>query len=389
MNIFIVPPNDLINNVLPNRLYHLARSWEQHHKLYLLRYPRYPTSTNVERVLKRIDIVPRAKPSSDPSIYYIKNAKSIYEAIEKALKREPIDVVIHANILPSLFVIKLAKKLETKIIFDYLDHYPESASAYYKNKLMKSLVHTVVFTITKYNLRNSDDIVAVSYALKQTVEKYAKKTVYLIPNGVDVQLFKPLPKDYVRRRLALEFHEPILLYYGSITEWIDYNALLKVTAKLKPEYPNILLLLVGIIYKNSEEMELRQKIRRLDIEKNVVLYPPQPHERIPMYVSASDIVIAPYRNLPKNFVTPVKILEALACEKPVITSDLFEFRLWFKDYLEYYRTVEELEEKVLSILKMRDLLMEKLRIARRYIEENFHWKRLAEKYEHVLYSNRY
>ena len=29
-------------------------------------------------------------------------------------------------------------------------------------------------------------------------------------------------------------------------------------------------------------------------------------------------------------------LESLACEKPVVTSDLFEFRLWFRDYLEYY-----------------------------------------------------
>lgn len=387
MNVLIVPPNDLINNVLPNRLYHLARNWAQRHTLYLLRYPYYPTSIGVERPLKRIDIVPEAKPSSNPGTYYVKNAKAIYEALKKVLKKESIDVVIHANILPSLFVVRLAKKLKIMTVFDYLDHYPESASAYYKNKQMKSLIHTIVSTIIKHNLRYSDDIVTVSHALKQIIEKYAKKTVHLIPNGVDTQYFKPLPKDFARRKLALEFYEPILLYYGSITEWIDYNALLEVTAKLKSKYPNILLMLVGKIYKKSEELWLRQKIKQLDIEKNVVIHPPQPQERIPLYISASDIVIAPYRNLTKNFVTPVKIPESLACERPVVVSDVPELRLWFRDYLEYYRTIEELVEKVLSILKMYDLFMEKLRIARKFVGENFNWKKLAQKYEQILHSS--
>jgi len=384
MNILIIPPNDLINNVLPNRLYHLARNWEKHHTLYLLRYPNYPTSIDIERPLKRIDIVPKAKSSTNPGTYYVKNAKTIRESLKKTLEHEPIDVIIHANILPSLFTVRLSRKFKIKTIFDYLDHYPESASAYYKNNLIKWAVHTVVSLMTKYNLRNSDEIVTVSYALKKVIEEYVKKPVHLIPNGVDIRLFQPLSKNVARRELSLEQYDPVLLYYGSITEWIDYEVLIKLLAKLKPIYPNIVLVFAGKIYKKSEELYIKRKVKELNIEKNITMHPPQSQERIPLYISASDIVLAPYKYLPKNFVTPLKIIESLACEKPVITSDVFEFRMWFNDYLHYYHTYGELIEKVLLILKSYDLLSEKMKNARKYVEERFNWQKLAKEYERTF-----
>lgn len=174
MNILLVPPNDLITNALPNRLFHLAKYWTTRHRLYLLRYPNYPTSTNIERQLERIDIVYKANPAKNPGTYYIKNATRIKDALKKTIEREPIDVIIHANILPSYYAVKLAKKYKIKSIFDYLDHYPESAAVYYKNHIAKKIVYTAVSLATRYNLKNSDTTVTVSYTLKQILEKYTK-----------------------------------------------------------------------------------------------------------------------------------------------------------------------------------------------------------------------
>jgi len=200
VNILIIPPNDLINNEIPNRLYHLARHW-QHHTLYLLRYPHYPTSINIERPLRRIDIVPDAKPAGNPATYYLKNARAIHQALKKAIQREPIDIVIHANILPSLYAVRLAKAYRKRAVFDYLDHYPESAAAYFKNRVAKWAVYTTVALITTYNLKNSHKIVTVSHTLKQLLEKRAKGPIYLLPNGVDTELFKPMPREQARRQL--------------------------------------------------------------------------------------------------------------------------------------------------------------------------------------------
>ena len=81
-----------------------------------------------------------------------------------------------------------------------------------------------------------------------------------------------MPRDQARRQLSLEDRHPIVLYYGSITEWVDYGVLLEATAKLKERYPKMLLLLVGKIYKQSEELEIKQRIEEL---KN---YQPPPVE---------------------------------------------------------------------------------------------------------------
>jgi len=381
MNILIVPPNDLINNVLPNRLYHLARNWTRHHTLYLLRYPYYPTSIDIERSLERIDVVPEAKSSSNPGTYYIKNAKAIYEALEKVLEKEPIDVVVHANILPSLFAVRLAKRLRIKTVFDYLDHYPESASAYYKNNLVKWAVRTVVSLMTKYNLRNSSEIVTVSYTLKQALEKVMKKPIHIIPNGVDTQFFRPLAKDFARKELALDQYNPILLYYGSIAEWVDYNVLIELTARLKAKYPRVLLLLIGKIYSHVEELEIAEKIKYLNIEGNIKILPPQPHDKIPVYIASADIVYAPFKDTQMNYGTPVKIFEALSCMKPVIATKLGEFKLWFKDFLFYYRDIEDLEKTTLQLLNNYEHYKDLLVKARNYVVENFDWRVLAEKYE--------
>jgi len=385
MNILIIPPNDLISNSLPNRLYYLARVWQSTHTLYLLRYPSYPTSANIERPLKRIDIVPKTKPSSNPGTYYIKNATFIYATLKNVFKRENIDIVVHANILPSMFAVDLAKRYKIKTIFDYLDHYPESASIYFRNKILKNIVRIAVSMITKYNLENSDKIVTVSYTLKHMIEKSTKRLVYLIPNGVDTELFRPLPKYSARRELQLDHYDPILLYYGSIAEWVDYDSLIELVSKLKPLYPRILLLLVGNIYRKDEEEYIKRKVKELNVEKNVTLSSSQPEERIPLYVSASDIVIAPYKMMQKNFVTPLKVIEALACERPIIVPDILEFRLWFGNYIEYYRNNEELLMKVSFILKNVDEYSNKLSEARKYVKDRFDWRRLAVEYEQLFY----
>jgi len=382
-NILLIPPNDLISNVLPNRLYHLARHWGERHNIYLLRYPGYPTSANIERPLRRTDIVPAAKPAGNPGTYYVKNAKALYEALKKAVERKPVEVIVHANILPSMFAVRLAKRHGVKTIFDYLDHYPESASAYYRNRVVKKLVHTAVYVITRYNLRNSDEVVTVSHTLKQLVDKHTRGPAHLIPNGVDTKLFKPMPKDTARRELALESHDPILLYYGSIAEWIDWETLLQLAARLKARHPEVLLLLVGKTYGHLD-LEIEQRARSLGVEDNLKLVPPQPQERIPTYISAADIVYAPFKNIQKNFSTPVKIFESLSCSRPVIAADIDEFKLWFKDFLLYYCDINDLESLTLHVIDNYEEYRDLVEKAREYAEMNFDWRVIAQRYEEVF-----
>jgi len=385
MNIFLIPPHDLISNHNPSGLYQLARYWQHRHKIYLLRYPYYPTSINIKRSLTHIPVIPIVKPTDNPGTYYIVNSKAIYDAIEKTMMREPIDVVIHANILPSSIAVYLAKKNGVRTIFNYRDHFPESASLYYKNPLPKTIAFKLTEYLTRYNAENSNEVITVSYTLRHLLRKYTSKRIHVVPNGVDAELFKALPKDRSRRELSLEEHDPILLYHGSITEWIDYRTILHAVAKLKQRYPRILLLLVGKIYKTYEEAEIRETIGMLGIEENVIIQPPQPQEKMPTYISASDIVLVPHKKTHLTYTTPLKIPEALACERPTIATNIFEFRIWYRDFVEYYESEEELIGKIVEIQENYEYYSDKARKARTYVTENFDWRIIARNYEEFFH----
>ena len=47
-----------------------------------------------------------------------------------------------------------------------------------------------------------------------------------------------------------------------------------------------------------------------------------PPSEIPNYISAMDIVVAPYPELKFFYYSPVKIFEYMACQKPVLTTNI-------------------------------------------------------------------
>lgn len=393
-NILVIPPNDLLRHPIPNRLYHIGKRLAQKHNIYLLSYPNHPRAKNYKlRNMKCIEI--RFNPAfnvNDLGLYYIVNAPSIASSLLRLFLRENIDIVINANILPSYLALKL---INTKIndkniitIYDYLDHFPESASAYYvNNPLQGRISYAYVSKIVSYNLKTSTHIVTVSYTLRNIIIKMVKHSdkVTIIPNGVDPELFKPLPKEYARKRTLLDEYEYVLLYYGSIDPWLDFTMLIKCLKKLRKEYNNIVLVLVGFSHNLRTQQELLILAREHGLNRNIVIMPPQPYEKIPLFINASDVVIAPYKRTIKNCVTPLKILESLACTKPVITTYLLEFKLWFTGMpIMYFKDVHELFEKILKVLRYRGDIESKLTRASNVIRTRFSWDKLTQQYEKLM-----
>ena len=88
----------------------------------------------------------------------------------------------------------------------------------------------------------------------------------------------------------------------------------------------------------------------------------------------------------KNFATPLKVAEALACGKPVITTDIAEYKLWYKQGIYTYSTYAELENIIEQLLSNIDTIRATLRKNSYSFREAFSWDRLAERYERLLGS---
>jgi glycosyltransferase involved in cell wall biosynthesis len=111
-------------------------------------------------------------------------------------------------------------------IYDFLDYFPESASAYYTKG--KGLIEMGVKTFVYPALRNSDVIVTPSYGLKKIVENIdPNKPVHVIPNGVDTEIFKPIDQKIVRKEIGLDINY-LLLLQGSLDVWIDVENIMRV-----------------------------------------------------------------------------------------------------------------------------------------------------------------
>jgi len=98
------------------------------------------------------------------------------------------------------------------------------------------------------------------------------------------------------------------------------------------------------------------------------------------------VVIAPYAKILKNYVTPLKIAEALACGVPVITTAIAEFKLWYKQGVYFYNNSEELEKLLFLIIENKEGVRRVLINYSQSFRQLFSWDSLAEKYRKVIES---
>ena len=383
IRILLVPPNDLLRHPLPNRMYHIAKRLARYYRIYLLAYPGHPLAGNVRRSLEAVEVAfKRFIRTSNLGIYYVVNYFQMYAEIRRTLRSEGIDAIVHANILPSLIASHLARKLGIPNIYDFLDYFPESASAYYARG--KGFVELGVKELIYAALRNSDIVVTPSLGLKEVVKSMVpEKPVRVIPNGVDAELFKPIEQRIARKSIGLDEGGHFLLLLGSLDVWLDVENVLRALSKLRKSI-DVRLLVVGFSHAKLYYRLLLEYAKLYGVDRYIHTYPPQPYERVPLFINSSDIVFAPYKRMIKNVATPLKIAEALACGVPVITTNIAEFKIWYKQGIYTYSTYEELENVMKYLLSNLDKIKAELRKYSNSFREVFSWENLAEKYRSVI-----
>ncbi len=392
-SILIVPPNDLLRHPIPNRLYHIAKRLSEHYSIYLLTYSSHPLSMkDVQRSLKCAEVVFKPVRVKNLGLYYILNAPLMRESLKKVFSN--IDLVIHANIVPSYLTVKLAKQAKIPVIYDYMDHYPYSGAYYFKAKVLQTLASNTALAFVKENLRASDIIVTVSYTFKKLLGLVVPEDkIRVIPNGIDEQLFKPIPREIALKTLekTLELdlgrHDHILLYYGSIDLWVSFDTMLSILKHVKKIFQkDVLMLLVGKSHNPEALKELLQKARQQNLADSMKILKPVPHELVPSFINASDMVLAPLKREIINAGPALKIIETLACATPIAIPELLEYKIWFGNSPTYYRDPSDLKDKVIEILKKNEEIKQNLLSISAEIREKFSWNRISLEYRHLVES---
>jgi glycosyltransferase involved in cell wall biosynthesis len=168
--------------------------------------------------------------------------------------------------------------------------------------------------LMRYGMRQADAVITVTEPLVRWAQQEAgHPRVYLISNGVDIDLFRPdtdLPPPAGVRL-------PYALFFGVLAAWQGIETLLE--AVQRPEWPEPLHLVIagdGILRNKVEQAA--QKCSR------IVYLGKLPYRQIPPLIRHSICGVAPMSAIKRNCtgVMPLKVFETLACGIPVVVSDL-------------------------------------------------------------------
>ena len=182
-------------------------------------------------------------------------------------------------------------------------------------------------TLTRWGERKAifkaSAIFTVSNAIKAKVQQYQakkNKSVRVIPNGVDLEQFKPNKalRDKIRSQLGLS-EKRILGYVGSYKSWHGLDTALDVIEQLVEKDSKFHLLLIG---HGHQYENIRHKIRTKHLEAYVSQTGQITHDKIPEYVSAFDYAIMTYPKLDDFYFSPLKMFEYMAMGIQVISTDV-------------------------------------------------------------------
>lgn len=156
-------------------------------------------------------------------------------------------------------------------------------------------------------LAEADHLLATSALLVDEVTRRSRREVDLAPNAIDLEHFQragPRPAD-------LRSGNPTVVYVGALWgEWVDL-ALVESLARAAPEAA---IHLIGPLGG-----------RAVAQRSNLHVLGPRPRSQIPAYLAAADVAIVPFT--PERIATavsPLKVFEYLALERPVVATPLPE-----------------------------------------------------------------
>jgi glycosyltransferase involved in cell wall biosynthesis len=221
----------------------------------------------------------------------------------------------------------LSKRKKAKMIFNVSDLWPESAE---KLGLVTNKAFLKMATwLEEFLYRKSVLITGQTQGIVANIkDRFPNKNVYWLPNGVDLDYYKP--KDVVSNwRLENGFSESdiLILYAGIIGHAQGLETILLSAEKLKNQ-ERVHFIMVGDGPVLPDLLVLKSELQL----SNVHFFQPVPKSQMPFVLKACDLSAIPLKKLPLfEGAIPSKIFECIAMEIPILLGVQGEAKSLFID----------------------------------------------------------
>ncbi len=224
----------------------------------------------------------------------------------------------------------------------------------------------VAKSILKYNFKHADLICATSNTIKEYIHQVISKDVTVIPFGININEFKPkiVDTNFKITDFVIASIKPLELIYKIDILIISFS-------QISQKHLHLKLLIIG---EGSEDGNLKELVKKLNIYDKVVFTGRIPFNEISNYYNKINILV----NISQYESFGVSVIEAMACEKPVIVTNVGGLKeIVNSDDVGLKVEVDNIEQTKNAIEKLitDKELCERISInARKHVVENYNWE---------------
>lgn len=176
--------------------------------------------------------------------------------------------------------------------------------------------------------RKAKGLIVVNKGYKDEIAgKYgvSADNILWAPDGVDLEKFNiNLDKNQARQKISLPPDKKIIMYIGSLTPWKGTDVMLRIAPSLDQDF-----LIAVIAGGEKDDVEKFKNKLRIDHIENIILFQYQPHNKIPVFMKAADLLVltgTKKSDTSMYYTSPLKLFEYMASKRPILSADIPSFR---------------------------------------------------------------
>jgi putative colanic acid biosynthesis glycosyltransferase WcaI len=267
------------------------------------------------------------------------------------------------------------------LIFNVADLWPDTLVE--MGLLQSGTTLELLYRLERWAYRKATFVNAVTEGLRDSVlnaKAIPQGKLLFLPNGVDTERHQPRDADETLKESLSLTGKKVVLYSGTLGRAHALENVLE-AAKLLENEKDIHFIFLG---DGSERPSLEEMAKRLQLN-NVTFHDPVPIEKLAPFQSLADCGLVSLRNLPIfEGARPSKMFPLLAAGKPLVFCGQGEGANLVKQakagIVVQPDDPQALATAIPQLLRNRTLLNELGANGRRFVEENYEWRKLVGKW---------
>jgi glycosyltransferase involved in cell wall biosynthesis len=235
-----------------------------------------------------------------------------------ALCEKKVDLILSPS--PPLTIgflnVLIAKLKHAKVIYNVQEIYPDLLIE--EGGLKSGFIISFLKWLERFVYNKSDAVTTIDQIFYKTIETRFKdrSKLYVIPNFVDTDIYKPLEKETfeINKDLFPDTESLKIMYAGNIGHAQDWEPLIALADELKDDAVEFFVIGEGAMKDKLLQEKASRGLNKLHI------IPYQPRELMPSLIAYSDLQFIFMASQTEGHGFPSKVYTIMACAKPLIVS---------------------------------------------------------------------